>query len=154
MAKRKIAYPACAACRMQRKKCSEECVFAPHFPSNDPEKFAVAQSVFGTSHTVKLLQGLKAEQRADAVYEATARVDDPVHECVSSIHQMKKRIAELEADLAATQEELVRVLHMFLLGTDDALHVAYPSDTTSQPIKDNMYEEADPLQLWRSLWEQ
>ncbi|KAH9330854.1 hypothetical protein KI387_002962, partial [Taxus chinensis] len=71
---------------MQRKKCSEECVLAPHFPSNDPHKFAVVQSVFGTSHIVKLLQGINAEQRADAVdsmvYEATARVDDPVHGCV------------------------------------------------------------------------
>ncbi|KAH9330862.1 hypothetical protein KI387_002970, partial [Taxus chinensis] len=46
----------CAACRSQRKKCSEKCVLAPHFPPDHPEKFAVVRSVFGTKHIVKLLQ--------------------------------------------------------------------------------------------------
>lgn len=56
MAKRKRNIVSCAACRVQRKKCSEECIFAPHFPQDAPEKFTVVHSVYGTKYVIKLLQ--------------------------------------------------------------------------------------------------
>ncbi|KAH9330767.1 hypothetical protein KI387_002875, partial [Taxus chinensis] len=50
-----------------------------------------------------------AEQRADAVNsmvcEASARVQDPIHGITSAVHQMEKKIAELESQLAARQAE-------------------------------------------------
>ncbi|KAH9330732.1 hypothetical protein KI387_002840, partial [Taxus chinensis] len=48
--------PACAACRMQRKKCAENCPLAPYFPADDPEKFERVHRVFGTSNITKMLK--------------------------------------------------------------------------------------------------
>ncbi|GLJ33789.1 hypothetical protein SUGI_0679100 [Cryptomeria japonica] len=50
MRKRKIV--SCAACRLQRKKCSQECILAPHFPPDDLEKFTIVQRVYGTRHGI------------------------------------------------------------------------------------------------------
>ncbi|GLJ17631.1 hypothetical protein SUGI_0307030 [Cryptomeria japonica] len=101
----------CASCKKHRKKCSESCVLAPYFPSTDPKKFALVQRVFGTSHVIKTLQGIEDYQRGDAVnsmvMEARARVEDPVHGCTRTVHQLQQQIAELEVRLAAMQEEVV-----------------------------------------------
>ncbi|GLJ42975.1 hypothetical protein SUGI_0891740 [Cryptomeria japonica] len=106
-----MAPSACAACRSQRKKCSDECLLAPHFPSDDLQKFGLVQKVYGFNNVLKMLKDVKAEQRADVVkslvYEATARMEDPVYGCTREIHQLQKRIAEQESKLAATQAELL-----------------------------------------------
>ncbi|GLJ17630.1 hypothetical protein SUGI_0307010 [Cryptomeria japonica] len=103
------SYNPCASCKKHRKKCSDSCVLAPHFPSTDPNKFALVHKVFGTSHVLKTLQGIEDYQRGDAVnsmvMEARARVEDPVHGCTSTVHQLQEQIAELEVRLAAKQEE-------------------------------------------------
>ncbi|GLJ33793.1 hypothetical protein SUGI_0679150 [Cryptomeria japonica] len=109
MRKRKIA--SCAACRPQRKKCSEECILVPHFPPDDPEKYTIVQQVYGTSHIAKLLQGLEAKQREDVVksivWEATAGMKEPIRGTASVVHELQKQIAELESQLKAKQEELI-----------------------------------------------
>ncbi|GLJ42979.1 hypothetical protein SUGI_0891890 [Cryptomeria japonica] len=51
-----MAPSACAASRSQRKKGSDECLLAPHFPSDDLQKFAIVQKVYGFSHIVKMLK--------------------------------------------------------------------------------------------------
>ncbi|KAG0620931.1 hypothetical protein M758_4G255800 [Ceratodon purpureus] len=30
----------CAACRVLRRKCTAQCLFAPYFPPDQPQKFA------------------------------------------------------------------------------------------------------------------
>eukprot|EP01018_Ginkgo_biloba_P007427 Gb_19567 [translate_table: standard] len=65
----------CAACNMLRRKCEENCVFASHFPPNDPRKFVIAH------------WDVPTERRGDAVksigYQARARVRDPVYSCAA-----------------------------------------------------------------------
>jgi len=47
---------ACAACKFQKKKCSDKCVLAPYFPQKDLKKFLLVHRLFGYGHVVKLLQ--------------------------------------------------------------------------------------------------
>ncbi|KAH9555158.1 hypothetical protein CY35_08G100500 [Sphagnum magellanicum] len=36
---------ACAACRVLRRKCTAQCLFAPYFPPDQPQKFAHVHKV-------------------------------------------------------------------------------------------------------------
>ncbi|XWS41952.1 hypothetical protein CRYUN_Cryun17cG0126500 [Craigia yunnanensis] len=76
----------CAACKFLRQKCGQECVCAPYFPPDNPQKFVNVHQVFGRSNVAKLLNEVNASQREDAVnslaYEAEARLQDPVCGCV------------------------------------------------------------------------
>jgi hypothetical protein len=46
----------CASCKLLRRRCTQECVFAPYFPPEDPHKFAIVHKVFGASNVSKMLQ--------------------------------------------------------------------------------------------------
>ena len=53
--KQGVASP-CAACKLLRRRCAEDCVFAPYFPADEPQKFASVHKVFGASNVNKMLQ--------------------------------------------------------------------------------------------------
>uniref|UniRef100_A0A0C9SB45 TSA: Wollemia nobilis Ref_Wollemi_Transcript_877_578 transcribed RNA sequence n=1 Tax=Wollemia nobilis TaxID=56998 RepID=A0A0C9SB45_9CONI len=93
----------CGACKVQRKKCSDKCLLAPYFPSSDVRKFAIVYGVFGASNIVQQLHELPLEKRADAVssmvYEATARLRDPVYGCAGRVRQLEEQVGELQAEL-------------------------------------------------------
>ncbi|CAN0909313.1 LOB domain-containing protein 1 [Linum grandiflorum] len=103
----------CAACKILRRRCVEKCVLAPYFPPTDPLKFTIAHRVFGASNIIKFLQELPESQRADAVssmvYEANARIRDPVYGCAGAICQLQKQIGELQAELAKARAEVVNM---------------------------------------------
>ncbi|KAG8642520.1 LOB domain-containing protein 36 [Manihot esculenta] len=100
----------CAACKFLRRKCTQECVFAPYFPPDQPQKFANVHKVFGASNVAKLLNELNTAQREDAVnslaYEAEARLHDPVYGCVGLISILQHRLKELQSDLYNAKKEL------------------------------------------------
>lgn len=58
-------------------------------------------------------QELPESQRADAVtsmvYEAGARIRDPVYGCAGAICQLQKQVNELQAQLAKAQAEVVNM---------------------------------------------
>ncbi|OIV97435.1 hypothetical protein TanjilG_16196 [Lupinus angustifolius] len=103
----------CASCKLLRRRCTQDCIFAPYFPSNDPQKFAMVHKVFGASNVSKMLQELPIQQRADAVsslvYEANARVRDPVYGCVGAISYLQNMVSELQMQLAVAQTEILCV---------------------------------------------
>ncbi|KAJ8559554.1 hypothetical protein K7X08_003612 [Anisodus acutangulus] len=103
----------CAACKILRRRCAEKCVLSPYFPPNDPIKFTTAHRIFGASNIIKFLQELPECHRADAVssmvYEANARMRDPVYGSAGAIFQLQKQVNELQAQLAKTQAELVNM---------------------------------------------
>ncbi|XP_030546189.1 LOB domain-containing protein 1 [Rhodamnia argentea] len=106
----------CAACKILRRRCAvEKCVLAPYFPPTEPAKFTIAHRVFGASNIIKLLQDLPESQRADAVssmvYEAGARIRDPVYGCAGAICQLQKQVSELQAQLAKAQAEILTMQH-------------------------------------------
>ncbi|RDX78387.1 LOB domain-containing protein 36, partial [Mucuna pruriens] len=100
----------CAACKIQRRKCTQECVFAPYFPPDNPQRFAYVHKVFGASNVAKLLNELNAAQREDAVkslaYEAEARLRDPVYGCVGLISILQHRLKQLQTELHHAKKEL------------------------------------------------
>ncbi|OVA02793.1 hypothetical protein BVC80_9093g149 [Macleaya cordata] len=101
----------CASCKLLRRRCAKDCVFAPYFPSDDPHKFAIVHKVFGASNVSKMLQELPIHQRADAVsslvFEANARVRDPVYGCVGAISYLQNQVSQLQMQLAVAQAEIL-----------------------------------------------
>ncbi|KAL5732961.1 hypothetical protein ACOSP7_032306 [Xanthoceras sorbifolium] len=101
----------CASCKLLRRRCAKDCVFAPYFPSDDPHKFVIVHKVFGASNVSKMLQELPVHQRADAVsslvYEANARVRDPVYGCVGAISYLQNQVSQLQMQLAVAQAEIL-----------------------------------------------
>ncbi|WOH05421.1 hypothetical protein DCAR_0624837 [Daucus carota subsp. sativus] len=100
----------CAACKFLRRKCSQDCVFAPYFPPDQPQKFANVHKVFGASNVAKLLNDLRPVQREDAVnslaYEADARLRDPVYGCVGLISILQDQLKQVQGDLINAKKEL------------------------------------------------
>ncbi|KAK7313962.1 hypothetical protein VNO77_39169 [Canavalia gladiata] len=103
----------CAACKLLRRRCAQDCVFAPYFPADEPQKFASVHKVFGASNVNKMLQELPEHQRSDAVssmvYEANARVRDPVYGCVGAISSLQQQVDVLQTQLAVAQAEVVHM---------------------------------------------
>ncbi|KAH7672634.1 Lateral organ boundaries LOB domain-containing protein [Dioscorea alata] len=101
----------CAACKILRRRCADKCILAPYFPPTDPLKFTTAHRVFGASNIIKLLQELPENQRADAVtsmvYEAKARIRDPVYGCAGVICHLQREVSDLQAQLAKAQAEII-----------------------------------------------
>ncbi|KAF8085622.1 hypothetical protein N665_0656s0001 [Sinapis alba] len=120
----------CAACKILRRRCAEKCVLAPYFPPTDPAKFTIAHRVFGASNIIKFLQELPESQRTDAVnsmvYEAGARMRDPVYGCAGAIYHLQRQVSELQAQLAKTQVELVSMQ----LQRSDLLELLYKREQT------------------------
>ncbi|PHT32956.1 hypothetical protein CQW23_29293 [Capsicum baccatum] len=103
----------CAACKLLRRRCTQDCVFSPYFPSDEPHKFASVHKVFGASNVNKMLQELPEYQRGDAVssmvYEANARMKDPIYGCVGTISSLQHQIEFLQKQLAIAQAEIVHM---------------------------------------------
>ncbi|GMH15419.1 hypothetical protein Nepgr_017260 [Nepenthes gracilis] len=101
----------CAACKLLRRRCAKDCIFAPYFPSSDPHKFAIVHKIFGASNVGKMLQELPEQQREDAVnslvYEASARMKDPVYGCVGAISFLQDQVSHLQMQLAVAQAEIL-----------------------------------------------
>ncbi|CAL9113084.1 unnamed protein product [Musa acuminata var. zebrina] len=108
-----VIHSPCAACKILRRRCADNCVLAPYFPPTEPLKFTTAHRVFGASNIIKLLQDLPENQRADAVssmvYEAKARIRDPVYGCTGAVCQLQKQVDELQAQLARAKAELTNL---------------------------------------------
>ncbi|KAK6145567.1 hypothetical protein DH2020_022387 [Rehmannia glutinosa] len=47
-----------ASCKLLRRRCAKDCVFALYFPADDPHKFIVVHKVFGARNVSKMLQNI------------------------------------------------------------------------------------------------
>ncbi|XP_010518982.1 PREDICTED: LOB domain-containing protein 4-like [Tarenaya hassleriana] len=135
----------CAACKLLRRRCAQDCVFAPYFPADEPHKFANVHKVFGASNVNKMLQELPIDKRGDAVssmvYEANARVRDPVYGCVGAISSLQHQIDVLQTQLAQAQAEVVHL---------KVRHSAAPQ-ANNKPMFDHM-DMVDQVSLGESMW--
>eukprot|EP00850_Spirogloea_muscicola_P019309 SM000188S03804 [mRNA] locus=s188:24816:26081:- [translate_table: standard] len=86
-----------------RLAIAQDCLFAPHFPADQPVKFANVHRVFGVANLTKMLHEVPPATRADTVEslsrEANARIENPVH-------GSEGRFVRLEAELNDTRERL------------------------------------------------
>nr|GMD14197.1 LOB domain-containing protein 1-like [Ipomoea batatas] len=140
----------CAACKILRRRCAEKCVLAPYFPPNDPLKFTTAHRVFGASNIIKILQDLPEAQRADAVsslvYEANARLRDPVYGSAGAICHLQKQVNELQAQLAVAQAELVNI--QMQCQQANLMALIYMENTAaakSAPLQQSSFDDAADL---------
>lgn len=102
----------CAACKLLRRRCAEECPFSPYFSPHEPQKFAAVHKVFGASNVSKLLMEVPESQRGDAanslVYEANLRLRDPVYGCMGAISALQQQIQSLQTELNAVRAEILK----------------------------------------------
>ncbi|KAK5847005.1 LOB domain-containing protein 15 [Gossypium arboreum] len=102
----------CAACKLLRRRCAEECPFSPYFSPHEPHKFAAVHKVFGASNVSKMLMEVPENQRADAanslVYEANLRLRDPVYGCMGAIVTLQQQMQNLQAELNAIRAEILK----------------------------------------------
>eukprot|EP01018_Ginkgo_biloba_P039190 Gb_23688 [translate_table: standard] len=102
----------CAACKLLRRRCAQECPFSPYFSPHEPQKFACVHKIFGASNVSKMLMEVPESQRADAanslVYEANARIRDPVYGCMGVISALQQQAQTLQAELNAVRGEIIR----------------------------------------------
>ncbi|KAF8397639.1 hypothetical protein HHK36_016559 [Tetracentron sinense] len=159
----------CAACKILRRRCVEKCVLAPYFPPTEPLKFTTAHRVFGASNIIKFLQELPESQRADAVssmvYEANARIRDPVYGCAGAICQLQQQISELQEQLAKAQAEvvnmqcqqanLVALICMEMTQSQQPMS-QHPDSNMSSPhsfqSNENFLDDTSLGSLWEPLW--
>ncbi|GAA0151654.1 hypothetical protein LIER_10330 [Lithospermum erythrorhizon] len=105
----------CGACKFLRRKCTQDCVFAPYFGSEEgPTRFAAIHKVFGASNVSKLLLHVPVPDRSEAVvtiaYEAQARIRDPVYGCVSHIIALQQQVTFLQAQLMQVKAQMAQSL--------------------------------------------
>ncbi|KAK4789593.1 hypothetical protein SAY86_016897 [Trapa natans] len=102
----------CAACKLLRRRCAQECPFSPYFSPQEPQKFASVHKVFGASNVSKMLMEVPESQRADAanslVYEANVRLRDPVYGCMGAISALQQQVQSLQAELNAVRAEILK----------------------------------------------
>ncbi|KAM7494737.1 hypothetical protein LguiB_029346 [Lonicera macranthoides] len=132
----------CAACKLLRRRCAQECPFSPYFSPHEPQKFASVHKVFGASNVSKLLMEVPADQRADAanslVYEANLRLRDPVYGCMGAISALQQEVQSLQAQLNVVRGEIMRYKYRETNIVLPSSHVALLSSgavtvTTSPP---------------------
>lgn len=88
-------------------------MLAPYFPPNDPRKFTTVHTVFGASNIIRILQDVDGEHRDDAVsslvYEARARLRDPVYGCAGAVFQLQQQVCDLQSQLATAQAQILNL---------------------------------------------
>lgn len=88
------------------------CIYAPYFCSDEmgAPQFGAIHVIFGASNFSKLLMQLPIHQRYGTVvsvlYEAEARLQDPVYGCVSHIYGLQQQVANLKGELAVGYAQL------------------------------------------------
>ncbi|WCJ20119.1 Lateral organ boundaries (LOB) domain family protein [Euphorbia peplus] len=132
----------CAACKFLRRKCQPECVFAPYFPPDQPQKFANVHKVFGASNVTKLLNELHPSQREDAVnslaYEADMRLRDPVYGCVGVISLLQHQLRQLQMDLSCAKSELSKYQNLGITGHAGLFAAAAAAATATNHHQQNL----------------
>ncbi|KAE8667459.1 LOB domain-containing protein 15 [Hibiscus syriacus] len=128
----------CAACKLLRRKCAEECPFSPYFSPHEPHKFAAVHKVFGASNVSKMLMEVPESQRADAanslVYEANLRLRDPVYGCMGAIVTLQQQMQTLQAELNAVRAEILKYKFREVTTTSSHTQAAVISAVGAVPI--------------------
>ena len=147
----------CAACKFLKRRCIPNCIFAPHFRSDECKKFAKVHKVFGASNVSKILIEVPEEQREDTVnslaYEAEARLKDPVYGCIGAIALLQRKMAELQHDLAVAKARLARYTSALAATAstppDDVGLAPFPDFSAFGDFNDCFYHSSSPQLLSR-----
>ncbi|KAE8805095.1 LOB domain-containing protein 15-like [Hordeum vulgare] len=141
----------CAACKLLRRRCAQECPFSPFFSPLEPHKFASVHKVFGASNVSKMLLEVHESQRGDAanslVYEANLRLRDPVYGCMGAILTLQQQVHALEAELAAVRAEILKHRYRPAAAAAAAVPNVPPSSHASQLLAAGGHRPAGAMGL-------
>ncbi|CAO2827980.1 unnamed protein product [Amaranthus hypochondriacus] len=100
----------CAGCKFLRRKCTQDCLYAPYFPPDQPKKFSTVHKVYGASNVAKLLNELNPSQREDAAnslaYEAEMRLSDPINGCVAVVYALQQQLQSIQSNVKLARKQL------------------------------------------------
>ncbi|XP_058228334.1 LOB domain-containing protein 27-like [Rhododendron vialii] len=138
---------ACAACRFQRRKCTDECQLKPYFPADNPKIFQNAHKLFGVCNIVKILKKLDQVQKMEAmrsiIFQAEIREKYPVHGCCGVISQLQYQIRHVEEELYAVLAQIA----FFRQQSNQQNEIESVHDSTSQIQALSLFhQEAAPPQ--------
>ena len=51
----------CAVCKYFRRRCPSNCIFAPYFPPDNPQRFTCVRRIYGASNIGKMLEVINLE---------------------------------------------------------------------------------------------
>ncbi|WJX68283.1 hypothetical protein P8452_52670 [Trifolium repens] len=92
------------------------------------------------------------------VYEANARVRDPVYGCVGAISSLQQQVDGLQTQLAQAQAEVVH-MKMHQLSSPNQHQPSYvltPAASNSSPSSENVYQSSrlvsSHMNIDQSLW--
>ncbi|KAI3915065.1 hypothetical protein MKW92_007254 [Papaver armeniacum] len=108
----------CEACARRRKKCSQECPFAPFFPSNRAGDFKNVSYVFGAANFITLINLADPKQHLAAetmIIEAIARVSNPVHGLAGIAETLSQQLEDLTSELTAVNQQNKHNLHRIII---------------------------------------
>ncbi|KAL2458243.1 LOB domain-containing protein 1 [Abeliophyllum distichum] len=106
-----------------------------------------------------IFQGVPESQRADAVesmvYEANARIRDPVYGCAGAICQLQKQIIELQTELAKAEVQILNMKSHKMINPTENLQ--YQENIIQQQPFDNsssFFFDAnnEGLDSWEPFW--
>ncbi|XP_040993839.1 LOB domain-containing protein 13-like [Juglans microcarpa x Juglans regia] len=140
----------CAACKLLRRRCTEECPFSPYFSPHEPQKFAAVHKVFGASNVSKMLMEVPESQRADAanslVYEANLRLRDPIHGCMGAISALQQQIQSLQGELNEVRTLMMRHKFREVIGNNISSSTTAAADLVSSRVPAVSIASAPPPQ--------
>ncbi|KAJ6809570.1 putative LOB domain-containing protein 36 [Iris pallida] len=138
----------CAACKFLQCNCTQGCVFAPYFPSDQP-RFSNVFRVFGASNVAMMLNWVCPEHRKDmANYLAYMSLIDPVQGCFREIELLEGlkqnlQILEIQKRTFDYLNRLLAVVRALVDDDDDAAvplgHVFTPPHHPQQQEEDYNY---------------
>ncbi|XP_042444088.1 LOB domain-containing protein 24-like [Zingiber officinale] len=100
---------ACAACKKMSRECPPDCIFAPYFPATSTS-FDCVQRIYGCDNVGRILQSLPVEERRVAaeslVFQAKARIRDPIFGCVGYICFLQHYLAQIDREIQETEAEI------------------------------------------------
>lgn len=100
----------CAACKKQRKKCTPNCIFAPHFPADQPEKFANVEKLYGCRKVRQMIRKTDPQDHENLVHsiieESNMRATNPVRGSLVSIDMLQHQIRLVEDELSHIRQQL------------------------------------------------
>ncbi|KAE8688832.1 LOB domain-containing protein 15 [Hibiscus syriacus] len=115
----------CAACKLLRRRCADECPFSPYFSPHEPHSSSNSDPlrkqirplnrflvVFIICADLLGLQEVPESRRVDAanslVYEANLRLRDPVYGSMGAIVTLQQQMQTLQAELNAVRAEILK----------------------------------------------
>ncbi|KAK8517109.1 hypothetical protein V6N12_032307 [Hibiscus sabdariffa] len=126
----------------------------PRFPS--PTSQSPPPPASPTPPPTELPESQRADAVSSMVYEANARIRDPVYGCAGAICQLQKQVSELQAQLAKAQAEIVTMqcqqanLVAIILEMTQAKE---PNNINSQQIDTTCFLDDNNLaSAWEPLW--